>query len=553
MSAHYRFLSESGIVYRGVCKNSVGSTTSIIVPMLSGYGDDFFTPTGGAVMSYQMLILHNENSAGNAPQGQLRAITDYESATGTFTCTAFGAAVEDGDLLLILSTLLTAAGGGDVAAVLAMLTDVHGTDLPAVKTDTAAIKLKTDNLPASPAATGAAMTLTAAYDAAKTAAQPGTAMTLTAAYDAAKTAAQPGADADTLKTLSDQLDTVVTDLQVPTADVATNTYERDVIGNKSDAVKITAGQSSIVSLLRDLIAAIGVVGTGAGSGYEIDGAPSLAKAVSGNFSATWADGTTAQRSLLDMPYIMAACTSPEDCVIDGPNNVKFKMEITNLRTAAAVVASGAITPGTITIYRFRPGYDTDFTAIVTAAACIANNGFVSYNYTFPSASWQSGDIYSAVITGVVVTLQGQTTYIPNYRMFGTVASSATVDDVYGKDHPVLKSVFNTTVTTKNASVTLVNLTSPDRALKDIAVEFYLDSDVAATFTPEWYVSRTSDPGTLVVRILPAVETIVTPAAVARYRYTYGDLPAGVQLEFRVAQDNAGDATNVIESVCTYME
>ena len=40
-------------------------------------------------------------------------------------------------------------------------------DIAAVKTDTAAIKLKTDNLPASPAATGDAMTLTAAYDFAK--------------------------------------------------------------------------------------------------------------------------------------------------------------------------------------------------------------------------------------------------------------------------------------------------------------------------------------------------------------------------------------------------
>ena len=43
-----------------------------------------------------------------------------------------------------------------------------------------------------PAKAGDAMTLTAAYDAAKTAAQAGAAMTLTAAYDAAKTAAQAG-------------------------------------------------------------------------------------------------------------------------------------------------------------------------------------------------------------------------------------------------------------------------------------------------------------------------------------------------------------------------
>ena len=48
---------------------------------------------------------------------------------------------------------------------------INGTSGPvAIKVDTAAIKLKTDNLPASPAAVGSAMTLTAAYDSAKTAA-----------------------------------------------------------------------------------------------------------------------------------------------------------------------------------------------------------------------------------------------------------------------------------------------------------------------------------------------------------------------------------------------
>lgn len=45
-----------------------------------------------------------------------------------------------------------------------------------IDTEVAAIKAKTDNLPASPAAVGSAMTLTVAYDAAKTAAQASTAL-----------------------------------------------------------------------------------------------------------------------------------------------------------------------------------------------------------------------------------------------------------------------------------------------------------------------------------------------------------------------------------------
>lgn len=310
---------------------------------------------------------------------------------------------------------------------------------------------------------------------------------------------------------------------------------------------------SMAASIKGITNALGIVAA-AGVGFEVDGTGiPLSKAVGGDFTVNWATAASIQRCLLDMPYVVPHCISPSDCVIDGPNNVKFKVELTNIRTDADVIQAGEIAPGTITISRFRPGVDADYTAIVTAAACTANAGFVTYNYTFPSASWQSGDVYTAVMSSIVVTIAGQVFQIPPMRVFGTVASSATVDDVYGKDHPVLKSVFNTTTTTKAGSVTLFNLTSPDKALKDIAVEFFLDDDALATFTPEWYVDRAGDPGTLTVRYLPAVTTIVTPASDARYRYTYGDLPTGAQLEFRVAQDNAGDATNVVDAVLTYYE
>ena len=48
------------------------------------------------------------------------------------------------------------------------------TDAATAAAATAAIQAKTDNLPASPAAVGSAMTLTSAYDAAKTASQAAT-------------------------------------------------------------------------------------------------------------------------------------------------------------------------------------------------------------------------------------------------------------------------------------------------------------------------------------------------------------------------------------------
>ncbi len=75
--------------------------------------------------------------------------------------------------------VVTALGTGSTLTALATAVNL-ATIAGYLDTEIAAIKAKTDNLPASPAAVGSAMTLTGAYDAAKTAAQAGDAMALTA-------------------------------------------------------------------------------------------------------------------------------------------------------------------------------------------------------------------------------------------------------------------------------------------------------------------------------------------------------------------------------------
>lgn len=109
------------------------------------------------------------------------------------------------------------SGGGETSScpwTSAQITTILSA-LDALLTAAAAIKAKTDLLPSSPAATGDAMTLTSAYNAAKTAAQPGDAMTLTAAYNAAKNAAAPGA-AMTLTSAYDKAKTAVQVSDLPT-------------------------------------------------------------------------------------------------------------------------------------------------------------------------------------------------------------------------------------------------------------------------------------------------------------------------------------------------
>ncbi len=76
------------------------------------------------------------------------------------------------------------ADASDVASSFSTVNSTLSTIAGYVDTEVAAIKAKTDLIPASPAAVGSAMTLTSAYDAAKTAAQPADVPTANANADA---------------------------------------------------------------------------------------------------------------------------------------------------------------------------------------------------------------------------------------------------------------------------------------------------------------------------------------------------------------------------------
>lgn len=98
-------------------------------------------------------------------------------ATATGSVTAVDATNNPGWYKLTLTTTETNTLGDLVLSATATGADptdrllvVESATLSTVDTVVDAVKAKTDNLPAAPAATGAAMTLTSAYDAAKTAA-----------------------------------------------------------------------------------------------------------------------------------------------------------------------------------------------------------------------------------------------------------------------------------------------------------------------------------------------------------------------------------------------
>lgn len=116
------------------------------------------------------------------------------------------------------------------------------------------------------------------------------------------------------------------------------------------------------------------------------------------------------------------------------------------------------------------------------------------------------------------------------------------------------SAYFATTTVINSSVTLATISAIGGPKSDIVIDFLLDDDAAATFTPAWYINSLTAPLTYVVQNIPAIATIVTPAADGRYRYEFpGILAQGFTLEFRIAQNNAGDATNAIEGSLSYKE
>ncbi len=137
-----------GLVFSGDCDATmVSSTTAIVCANLAGYGDDFFNT------KYYMQVIRNANSAGNAPEMQVRQITNYVSTTGTFTVTAFGAVLEATDSVMVVHESIIMLGRDDNDNTMATTNVVANADGSIVEREeylqtlALAIKAVTDVLP----------------------------------------------------------------------------------------------------------------------------------------------------------------------------------------------------------------------------------------------------------------------------------------------------------------------------------------------------------------------------------------------------------------------
>jgi len=145
---------------------------------------------------------------------------------------------------------------------------------------------------------------------------------------------------------------------------------------------------------------------------------------------TWYSGA-AQRSLADMPFIQVSL----DClqtpfVGQDAATLVANLSIHNQRIDSDLVLIAEITTATITINRYRRGTDAGFVALpitpINAVAMTKINGGATYAYTFPSADWNQGDLVKYMVSGVVVTIEGQAFQVPNFVVYGKVGAEPNI-------------------------------------------------------------------------------------------------------------------------------
>lgn len=136
-------LARGMVTMQAVCDNEMASSlTTLVSKGLVGYGDDYFNN------HFYAWVVKNASAVGTAPDGERRLITDYASATGTFTTNAFTASVEQNDVFLIVheslvDILVNVQGIYDIVNAMLTTSETGGT----LTTDGTEQNLYVNNVP----------------------------------------------------------------------------------------------------------------------------------------------------------------------------------------------------------------------------------------------------------------------------------------------------------------------------------------------------------------------------------------------------------------------
>jgi len=109
-----------GLAYYGEV-TTYTDITHFRVSGLTGFGDDYFAN------NYRVYVGWDKDGAGAAPQGEMQPCSDYDSADGIFTHTAFTAPLEVGDKVLLIHERIA-----EIADILADVGDASASTLGSI-------------------------------------------------------------------------------------------------------------------------------------------------------------------------------------------------------------------------------------------------------------------------------------------------------------------------------------------------------------------------------------------------------------------------------------
>ncbi len=106
------------------------------------------------------------------------------------------------------------------------------------------------------------------------------------------------------------------------------------------------------------------------------------------------------------------------------------IEFTLMDAQGGLIQDAQITDvGQIDIYRYRKGTDAGWIQIVAAGAPAGTAlGTLNYSYTFPTASWDPGDMVQVHVSSVQVTKGGKTYDVPRTTAYTVVGLNQIIQD-----------------------------------------------------------------------------------------------------------------------------
>jgi len=240
---------------------------------------------------------------------------------------------------------------------------------------------------------------------------------------------------------------------VPGADVTTNSYERDVVGNKTDvAVSVVAATKSVIGYLKGIIALLQMLGRQKGSVWFADSTISasgagqswatafktiteaVAAAAAGDTimcRGSFSEAVTANTAGL---RIIGAGTVPKECQWTGANDTKCLTLSANYIEVA-------------NIYFVPPAYTADRGATAISLSG-ANHAFI-HHCRFHGKTGSQAAIYSAVCDSDNVTVDDNEFYYLNTATYGAGILGVEAGGLSYSGWKIRRNIFNSCVTAIN--------------------------------------------------------------------------------------------------------